>query len=206
MHPFPVPDPAKPVTSKSLGQNEETMTRTPLPLHIHDIAGFARALQSQLPQPAPSHLALLNMLARAAGFQNHQHLRAQTLAAARIEPAPEPADMKRVEAALRYFDAAGKMTKWPSKTNLQHLCLWALWAPLPSETTLNERQISARLNALHHFTDAAILRRTLVEMALLRRSPDGAEYQRLEQPPPPEARALIRALSRRQGNPDAAPV
>lgn len=173
------------------------MTRTSLPLHISDISDFARALQRQLPDPAPTHLSLLNMLARAAGFQNHQHLRAQSLAADRIATPSEPADMKRVEAALRYFDAQGKMTQWPSKTNLQHLCLWALWARLPTEATLSERQISALLNDWHLFTDAAILRRTLVELALVSRTTDGAQYQRREQPPPPEARALIRALSMR---------
>ncbi|MGV8952648.1 MAG: DUF2087 domain-containing protein [Cypionkella sp.] len=174
------------------------MTRTTLPLQISDVSTFARNLQRQLEAEAkPGHLALLNMLARAAGFQNHQHLRAQVNAAERIAaPAPE-ADMKRVEAALRCFDAAGQMTHWPAKTSLQHLCLWALWAHLPRGQTLTEREISTRLNARHRFTDAAILRRTLVELQLVSRSQDGAEYLRREQPPPPEARALIRALALR---------
>jgi hypothetical protein len=194
-----VPDPAKPVTSKTLGQaHEDKMTRTTLPLQISDVSTFARNLQRQLEAEAkPGHLALLNMLARAAGFQNHQHLRAQVNAAERIAaPAPK-ADMKRVEAALRCFDAAGQMTHWPAKTSLQHLCLWALWAHLPRGQTLTEREISTRLNALHRFTDAAILRRTLVELQLVSRSQDGAEYLRREQPPPPEALALIRALALR---------
>jgi hypothetical protein len=164
------------------------MTRTAQPLNISDLSDFARALHRQLPAPQPSHLSLLNMLARAAGFQNLQHLQAQTK--------PAAADPKRVEAALRYFDARGRLIKWPGKTNLQHLCLWALSAHLP-QGLVNEREISALLDTWHLFGDAAILRRTLVELGLVSRSEDGAAYTRRTPTPPPEATALIAALAAR---------
>lgn len=164
------------------------MTRTAQPLHISDLSDFARALHRQLPAPQPTHLSLLNMLARAAGFQNYQHLHAQA--------APKAADPKRVAAALRYFDARGRMTKWPGKTNLQHLCLWGLWADLP-RGAMTERQISEHLSERHLFGDPAILRRTLVEMALVSRTQDGSQYQRLQPVPPPEAAEVLGALALR---------
>lgn len=169
------------------------MTRTQIPLHVEDISLFARGLARELPA-APGHLALLNMLARAAGYRNFQHLRAQNAAADRLASPPPRADLKRVEAALRCFDAAGQMALWPAKTNLQHLCMWGLWSRLPVGESLSERQISAQLAGWHLFGDAAILRRTLVELGLVTRSVGASVYQRVELPPDADAQALIRAL------------
>ena len=172
------------------------MTKTAIALQVPDLTAFARSLSREL-TPPPGHLALLNMLARAAGFRNFQHLRASHKAGARLSPEPAPLpDLTRVQSALRHFDVAGQMTTWPSRTGVQHLCLWALWARLP-KGPLTERQISDLLNRWHAFTDAAILRRTLCALDLVIRSPGGTEYIRQERPPTPEARALIRALQPR---------
>jgi hypothetical protein len=59
---------------------------------------------------------------------------------------------------------------------------------------MTERQISDQLNRWHLFHDAAILRRTLWELKLISRNPDCTDYRRIDQPPPPEAVALIRHL------------
>lgn len=60
-----------------------------------------------------------------------------------------------------------------------------------------ERPFSATLNTLHLFGDAAILRRDMVALGLIRRDEGGSAYQRLESRPPPEARALIQLLASR---------
>lgn len=65
--------------------------------------------------------------------------------------------------------------------------------------SLSERQISARLAGWHLFGDAAILRRTLVELGLVARSIGASVYQRVEVPPAADAQALIRALHLRLG-------
>lgn len=173
------------------------MTRTPFAFHSPDISALARHLHQDLslaPVP-PSHLTLLNLLARATGFRNFQHFRASAKAGLALSaPANAPADHSRVQAALRYFDGAGRLKTWPAKTNLQHLCLWGLWSRLPSATEMTERQISAHLTLWHDFGDPAILRRTLCELKLVQRSADCRAYQRIEQAPSPEARALIRHL------------
>ena len=59
---------------------------------------------------------------------------------------------------------------------------------------MTERQISHHLNQWHLFHDAALLRRTLVELKLIARSAGCTDYRRLDQPALPEAVALIRQL------------
>lgn len=173
------------------------MPKTPVPLTVPDLSAFARALSRQL-DPPPGHQSLLNMLARASGFRNYQHLTAANTARARLDAPPEPpADHVRVERALAQWDAAARLRQWPARRAVQELCLWALWARLPAATTLHEREVNGALNKAHLFDDAAILRRSLIGMGLLTRNPDGSDYRRAETAPPPEARALIARLSAR---------
>ena len=186
------------------------MTRTVLAFEAPDISALARTLRSQLTahDKVPGHVELLNMLARAAGFRNFQHLRAETQARHRAsEPPPAPvapADLARCEKALRLFDAQGGLFRWPKKRNQQVLCLWVLWSRLPAGETFPERRMNELLNQHHGFGDHALLRRELVELGLFRRTPDGREYSRVEQPPPPELPALL-TLLRRENRPVARP-
>ncbi len=178
------------------------MTRTPLPLAIDDLSTFARALHRELQSPEPlGHVSLLNRLSRAAGFRNLQHLRASTKAGADLAKPTRQPDLTRVQQALRHFDGQARLATWPSRTNIQHLALWAVWSRLPQRQSMTERQISDHLNRWHLFHDAAILRRTLWELKLISRNPDCTDYRRLDQPPPAEAVALIRHLHARNPNP-----
>lgn len=178
------------------------MTRDAIPLALTDLSAFARALRRELEGAAtpPGHLALMNMAARAAGFRNLQHLRASLTSARRVEAAVAPPalpDMTRVEAVLRHFDAHGRLGTWPARTALQHLAVRALWARLPARVPMGERPFSQHLNRWHLFGDAAILRRTMVELGLVSRSADCRDYLRAETAPLPEARELIRLLAAR---------
>ena len=178
------------------------MSKSPIPLAVPDISDFARALSRSLADDAapPSHLTLLNHCARAAGFRNYQHLRAAQTASDKAQLAmPEPeADYRFVTLVARQFSAAGLWTRWPSKTRQQEVGLWVLWAALPAGRVMQEPEVNDRLTALHTFGDAAILRRSLVGLGLLQRNPDGSDYLRLEQAPPPDARALIRLITERR--------
>lgn len=172
--------------------------RETLPFAAPDISALAKTLTREIAAlgTPPGHVQMLNILARAAGCRNYQALKAQYDAGQRLAalPAPEPVDNRIVERTARYFTAEGRLASWPSKLSQQRLCLWVMWSRLPAGTELNERQISARLNAEHLFGDAAILRRDMVGMELLSRTDDGAVYLRREKRPPPEALALIRAV------------
>lgn len=176
------------------------MTKDAIPLPVPDLSAFARTLRRDLAACAelPGHLALMNMAARAAGFRNVQHLRASATAQLRLDAPAIPApDHAKIEAILRHFDGQGRLASWPARTALQHLAVRALWARLPPRTSLTERQFSAVLTQWHGFGDPAILRRTMVELGLVTRSPDCRDYQRVEAQPTPEARALIGLLADR---------
>ena len=177
------------------------MTRTPLPFATKDVSALARSLQRELAahDGAPGHVQLLNMLARAGGYRNFQHFRADLAAADRLaaQPAPaEPADHRRVERVVRCFDGEGQLTAWPARTADQRLALWVLWAKFPPEAVMTEPQISAWLQDRHRFGDPALLRRELVQTGLMTRTLDCREYRRVERRPPPEALALIKAVGR----------
>lgn len=184
------------------------MTRTVFPFAVSDISALARSLNRDLAgrERPPGHVELLNMLARGAGFRNFQHFRAQAAAGEGRNappPATEPVDLARVERLARCFDAQGRLARWPARTGDQRLCLWPLWARIPADATMTERQISERLDAWHLFGDRALLRRELVETGLVSRTPDCRAYRRVERPPPPDALALIRR-SGHGANPHAA--
>ncbi|MDQ0512231.1 DUF2087 domain-containing protein [Ancylobacter amanitiformis] len=181
------------------------MTRTVLAYEAPDISALARTLHGRLAtlDHVPGHVELLNILARAAGFRNFQHLRADRLARRQIDatpppapppPAPPPADHARCAKALRLYDAQGRLARWPKKRNQQELCLWVLWSRLPAGETFAEKIMNERVNRLHLFGDHALLRRELIELGLFRRTVDGREYSRIEQAPPPELRVLLALL------------
>lgn len=174
------------------------MSRILIPFFSPDLSTLTRQLGSQLRahEGAPSHLELMNMLARAAAFRNVQHLRAAHAAQGRLDavPAEELTDYALVERALRCFDGQGRLEAWSSRRPVQVLCLWALWAALPAETDLHERAVNAHLATLHSFGDPALLRRELSGLGLVERDPQGTRYRRIERRPPPEARDLIRRI------------
>jgi hypothetical protein len=190
------------------------MSREIIPFYADDVSALARALKRELARhgeetaadparrKAPGHVELLNMLARATGFRNFQHMRAQVDARERLEHPPvslEPAvDYVRVERLARYFDAVGRLTRWPGKHGDRLACLWVLWSRLEPRRVWSEAEINGALNAAHLFGDHALLRRELVDLGMVTRTADGREYRRVEQAPPAEAVALIRHLGQRR--------
>lgn len=168
------------------------MTRTPVPLSIEDMSGFARRLRADLSLDV-SHQSLLNALARAGGYANFQHLKARATG----PEAEPPPDLNAVRRAAARFDAAGRFTGWPVKRSLRLLCLWPIWARLPAGQTWDERQVSARIHDLCTFRDAAGIRREMVGEGMLMRHRDGTGYRRVERRPDPTQRALIRDVTSR---------
>ena len=181
------------------------MPRSTFPMQIADLSAFAKSIREQLDKldQRPSHVEMLNLLTRAAGFRNYQHFRAVTHAADVIEqwrptldetPAP---DEGRVLKTARHFDEAGRLIRWPGRRGLQELCLWYLWSKIPPGRGFTERQISEFLNSLHLFGDAAMLRRDLFDSGLVQRTRDGREYRRIEQKPVPELKLLLQRIGKK---------
>ena len=178
------------------------MSKQLIPFATSDISTLARSLREQLGQleHPPTHVEMLNLLAKATGHANFQHLRADAAAKGRLTAEPADGalvDHARVEKVLRHFDTEGRMIRWPGRTNHQDLCLWVIWSRIPADERLSEREINQFITDAHSFGDYAILRRSLVDAAMLTRTPDGRIYRRIEKQPPPDALALLSAIAAR---------
>lgn len=190
------------------------------PYRAPDISALARTLRERSAEESelPGHVRFLNPLAQAAGFRNFQHYKAAFQNEAEVsvvvapEPAPEPVpepvpepplppavDPARTERLLRFFDAEGRLTRRPSKPGERTACLWVVWSRLSAGSVEDEEAFNRRLNALHTYGDHATPRRELRDQDLVRRTPDGREYRRVEAPPPPDAPAVIRRLPHTDG-------
>lgn len=178
------------------------MPRTAIPLEVADLSPFAKTLRKSLSDHdgVPSHVELLNLLAKAAGFQNYQHLRADAESSDRLAAAAEPgprARLAQVEKAARYFDNQGVLMSWPARYADQILCLWVFWSRIPRGQSFTEIEISNLLRDWHEFGDHALIRRAMIDGKMLRRNVDGSEYRRLERAPPAELAPLLEHLAAR---------
>ncbi|OWY40841.1 hypothetical protein CEK28_00780 [Xenophilus sp. AP218F] len=172
------------------------MSRTLYPFYSSDISELARSLKRQWAQQtqAPSHLQWLNMLARAAGFQNFQHLRAEHERPVAAEPAAASPALR----LLRHFDAQGRLIRWPKKFSEQRACLWALWSGLPRGVEWREADINAAIRALEAFGDHVLIRRELVEGGWIGRADGCRRYWLIERATPQEAAELAEQVGLRR--------
>ena len=191
------------------------MTRMLLPLSIADISSFAKTLKTDLDaradqgQPPPSHLELLNLLARAAGMRNFQHFRATVEASSiavpdTLPPLVQATDEEAtpnvsslsptVRKALMQFDTAGRLVRLPNKFSVQQMAMWWMWTQFAVRRKYTEKEVNQILNAHHTFGDQATLRRELVNMKLLGRKSDCSEYWKEPVRPSDEVQDFLRAL------------
>lgn len=175
------------------------MPRTVLAYNVADVSKAARSIRQQLLklERAPSHLELLNILARSAGFRNFQHFRSKRDEMRELEPLPidaPPIDTAAVEQTARFFNAEGQLTMWPSKESRARLCMWVIWSRFPAGCDMTERGVNELLKKLNSFGDHALLRRALVDFGLCERTASGNCYRRIEQQPPAELRPLLKQI------------
>ncbi len=174
------------------------------PLWVPDASAFAKSLRKQLVErtqhnlATPSHVELLNMLARAAGYPNVQSLKASGAPAARAKRAVTlaPLTATATKAAMQ-FDAQGQLVRWPNKRSVQRLAMWVLWMHFDAKRQYTEREVNHILNAWHSFGDHATLRRELVNLKLLARKSDCSVYWKEPHRPDDEVRPLLSALRER---------
>ncbi len=175
------------------------MSRTPIAFHTTNISGLARSLRRELQKfdTVPGHVEILNILARAAGKRNFQHLKAE----AENQPAPQSPRQPDIRLPDRHlnrlkgcFDGDGVLTRWPARRTDQIVMLWILWSRIPARTELSEKQVNEYLVLWHSFGDHALLRRELCDLGLMNRTPDGRIYHRVEKQMPTEALQLRKAL------------
>ena len=166
------------------------MPRQLIPLAINDLSAFTRTLRHALQQQetVPTHATLLGLVAKAAGYENYQHLKAQNT----TPPTSQATQSQGLKRALRVFEN-GVMTRWPKQTSVQAICMWVMWARLPAQTDLTETEVNTILMAHHSFGDHALLRRSLIDHRLVTRTNDGRIYRRIEQAPSDDGATIIAA-------------
>ena len=171
------------------------------PLVSADVSVFCKNLRAHLVTagvaPMPSHLAMLNHIARSAGYRNYQALKAKPLASDHLTPLAKPAFAPAAPAitpprdntlsaiacrALSQFDTRGKLMRWPSQYAVQQIALWGLWLRLPGKRSMTEAEINGYLSRFHTFADQATLRRELVSARLLSRKIDCSDYRKVAKP------------------------
>lgn len=188
--------------------------RERVPLQCDDLSQFAKTLRQQLgehleksPGATPSHVQLLNMVARAAGHRSVQALRAQATrtqvhapptAAPAVSTGPTTPLGTHAAKALTQFDGHGRLSRWPYKFAVQRLAMWGLWLRFESGRTYTEREVNEILKAWTTYGDHVTPRRELVEMKLLGRKPDCSAYWKEPQRPTDDVRALLQALRARR--------
>jgi hypothetical protein len=198
--------------SSSFAVDAQQASAQTISFHVSDASQFAKQLRAWLEaQPKlPSHLALLNGIARSVGYRNYQSLRAAHVAAqeaaaktgATVDAAPAidgfqyPTLPKSVQRALNHFDVKGRMLRFPTQLGIRQLALWGLWCRLPASRSLTERDVNEYVRQFHAFEDIATLRRELVNAKLLWRTRDGSEYRKQAVTPTDDAAQFLDALNR----------
>jgi hypothetical protein len=182
------------------------MPREVVPFVAPDLSAFARSLGRALAERGdtnpPSHVELLNLIARAAGHRNVQALRASRRAPsaplAKEDVPPPPPLSANARRALKQFDSRGRLVRWPAKYSIQRLALWVFWTRFDSRRVYSEKEVNAVLKAGNAFDDHVTLRRELIDHRLLARKSDGSEYRKVPARPDAETRALLSAWRARQ--------
>jgi hypothetical protein len=177
------------------------MPKTLVPYAAADVSSVAKSLKSALDErhlagrPPPSHVELLNLLARAAGVRNFQTLKACAKPVAPVAAVPElPQELSATaKKTLLQFDAAGRLVRLPNKFSVQQLAMWVLWTRFAARRDYTEKEVNAILNAWNTFGDHATLRRELVNMKLLGRESDCSRYWKEPRRPDADTRAFLRA-------------
>ena len=191
------------------------MTRLLVPLSTPDVSAFTKTLKSFLDErhadgkAPPSHVELLNLLARAAGMRNFATLKKVVQAAPpsdKVQPTRTTSENNEavkgvnlasmsatVRKALIQFDDAGRLVRLPNKLSVQQMTMWALWTKFVANRKYTEKEVNAITNVFHTFGDQATLRRELVNMKLLGRKSDCSEYWKEPHRPSEEVQDFLRA-------------
>jgi hypothetical protein len=105
------------------------------------------------------------------------------------QPVSEAPDERRLARVARCFDAKGRLQRWPSKRADQLTVLWVIWWQLP-DSQMSEAELSSTLRTWHDYEDFALIRRELIDLELMRRTPDGRIYRKSARDMPQDAELL----------------
>ncbi|QYK05432.1 DUF2087 domain-containing protein [Shewanella zhangzhouensis] len=157
-----------------------------IPFVAADISALAKSLRKQLMacEQFPTHVEMLNLLAKASGHQNFQQLKAQQLPLEADESGLDPLAVD-IPAKLKPFMGQDYVLRqWPGRYALQQQSLWFFWCRFRYGVEYSEAEVNALLKPFIGFGDHPLIRRELVNKSLLGRTDDGGRYWRQSAIPP----------------------
>ncbi len=159
------------------------MSKNLTPFSCDDTSALAKSLRKQLQQHEtfPSHVEMLNILAKAIGLQNFQQLRQQHAEQSSPTSCLSVPIPKRL---MPFVSADYIMRTWPAKYAIQQQSLWFFWCRFQYQQSYSERQVNDILKGFLDFEDFALIRRELCNHKLLKRTDDGRFYWRASATPP----------------------
>ncbi len=84
-----------------------------------------------------------------------------------------------MEIIQKLLDAKGIVTRWPKKPEEREGVLQYLATKFDSDKKYTEMEVNTILKQWHAFSDHPLLRRELLTIKLMDRTPDGKEYWKL---------------------------
>lgn len=78
-----------------------------------------------------------------------------------------------------YLNKDGKIKAWPAKTEAKHAVLAYMSTKFELGRDYKEKEVNAIIEANHAFGDYFLLRRGMVDLGVMARTPDGARYWRV---------------------------
>ncbi len=165
------------------------MSRETIPFASADLSALAKSLRKQLMscESFPSHVEMLNILARANGYSNYQHLKQDA------EPVNDAGSGLSVEVPRKlqpFMSSDYVLHSWPVKYSLQKLSLWFFACRFQYQRRYSEREVNEIISRYEDFGDFARIRRELCNQKLLGRTIDGRDYWRTNATPPDELKPL----------------
>lgn len=160
------------------------MSKNLIPFSCDDISALAKSLRKQLQchESFPSHVEMLNILAKATGLQNFQQLRQQHVEQSSF--AQPNLSMAIPKCLMPFMDTEYIMHTWPAKYSTQKKSLWFFWCRFQYQQSYSEQQVNDILKNFLAFDDFALIRRELCNHKLLKRTDDGRNYWRSSAKPP----------------------
>lgn len=165
------------------------MSRDTIPFACEDLSALAKSLRKQLMscESFPSHVEMLNILAKANGYRNYQHLKQ---AQEDVEVTEMGLNIALPRKLQPFMSVDYVLHSWPVKYSLQKLSLWFFACRFQYQQRYSEREVNEIISRYEAFGDFARIRRELVNQKLLGRTMDGRDYWRTNATPPDDLKLL----------------
>ena len=149
------------------------MTKEVFPFGVPDISALAKHIKKEIDDnQTPSHLEVLNILARGAGFKNFQYMCIYAHITLSIDKV-----LENLEKIKNYFNKKSGITTIFSKLLLQNLVIHYIWERLEDYKKWCKIEINQKLNMLYSVVDVTMSCSHQIQGEYLEQSCDCSDYE-----------------------------